>query len=87
MVKFHYDPERCDLPYDPREYRPTKCLVCLDVCPHSLLMFRPTEEKSEDGAPKRYEIHMTFKSYADKYCPDCLKCVENCPTQAIRITF
>ncbi|MEX2705476.1 MAG: 4Fe-4S binding protein [Candidatus Freyrarchaeum guaymaensis] len=30
---------------------------------------------------------MTFKSYADKYCPDCLKCVENCPTQAIRITF
>jgi len=53
MVKFHYDPDRCDLPYDPREYRPTKCLVCLDVCPHSLLMFRPMEEKGEDGGPQK----------------------------------
>ncbi|MHA1579920.1 MAG: 4Fe-4S binding protein [Candidatus Freyarchaeota archaeon] len=30
---------------------------------------------------------MTFKAYADKHCPHCLKCVENCPTQAIRVTF
>jgi ferredoxin len=50
-------------------------------------MFNPMKEKDKDGAPIKYEIYLTFKSYANKYCPDCLRCVENCPTQAIKITF
>ena len=85
MVKFRFDPTKCILPYDPNEYRPTKCLKCLDVCPGSLLMFRPLKEKNEDGAPKTFEIHMIFKAYADKFCSDCLKCVNICPEQAIEI--
>ncbi len=85
MVKFKYDPKKCDLPYDPIEYYPINCLKCLEVCPHALLMFRPMKKKNEDGTPVRYEIHMTFKYYGKKYCPDCLKCVEVCPSQAIKI--
>ena len=87
MVKFYFDLEKCDLPYDPNENRPTTCLKCLEVCPYALLMFRTMKEKGENGIPLRYDIHMTFKSYANKYCPDCLKCVEVCPSQAIKITF
>ncbi len=85
MVKFIYDAEKCLLPYDPERLRPTVCLKCLEVCPKSLLMFRPVREKRPDGAPARYEIYMTFKSQADNYCPSCLKCVEVCPKKAIKI--
>ena len=87
MVKFKYDPQKCDLPYDPEELRPTKCLKCLQVCPYNLLMFVPLKEKDIDGAPKKFKIHMVFKSLSDKYCRDCLKCVEICPVQAIKIKF
>ncbi|MEM3563584.1 MAG: 4Fe-4S dicluster domain-containing protein [Candidatus Jordarchaeaceae archaeon] len=87
MVKFQYNPQKCYLPHAPSENRPTKCLKCLDLCPHSLLMFKPTKEKSGDGAPIRYEIYLTFKAYANKYCPQCLKCAENCPNQAIKISI
>ncbi|MBS7247984.1 MAG: 4Fe-4S dicluster domain-containing protein [Candidatus Jordarchaeales archaeon] len=85
MVKFTYDPEKCVLPHDPDHLRPTVCLKCLDACPRSLIMFRPLREKGPNGAPVRYEIHMAFKSQADKYCPGCLKCVEVCPEKAIQI--
>lgn len=85
MFKFKYDPEKCDLPFDPNENRPTNCLKCLEVCPNSLLMFIPMKEKRDDGAPKRYKITMIFKAYGKKFCPDCLKCVEICPSQAITI--
>ncbi len=85
MVKFQFDPSKCILPYDANELRPTKCLKCLDVCPASLLMFRPLKEKDEFGAPKFFEIHMIFKAYSKKFCPDCLKCVDICPEQAIKI--
>lgn len=85
MVRFKFDSKKCDLPYDPNELRPTKCLKCLEVCPHSLLMFKPLKEKDDDGAPVKFEIHMVFKSYANTFCPDCLKCVEICPFQAIKI--
>ncbi|MBD3255077.1 MAG: 4Fe-4S dicluster domain-containing protein [Candidatus Lokiarchaeota archaeon] len=67
--------------------RPTNCLKCLDVCPKSLLMFRPMEEMDETGAPIRYEIHMVFKAFAKKFCPDCLKCVDICPSNAIELGF
>ncbi len=87
MVKFKYNHKKCDLPYDPAELRPTKCLKCLDICPKSLLMFIPFKKKDKDGAPVRFEIHMIFKSFADKFCPDCMKCVEICPSQAIKISF
>ncbi len=87
MVKFKYNSKKCDLPYEPEELRPTKCLKCLEVCPHNLLMFVPLKEKDRDGAPKKFKIHMIFKSFAKKFCPGCLKCVEICPTQAIRIKF
>ena len=85
MVKFYYDPKKCELPYDPSERRPTHGQGCLDVCHKSLLIFKQMKMKREDGAPSRFEIHMTFKSYAKKFCPDCLKCVEVCPSQAIKI--
>lgn len=84
-VKFEFNPKKCDLPYDPEELRPTKCLKCLEACPHNLLMFRPLKAKDEDGAPIKFEIHMVFKSFANKHCPDCLKCAEICPSQAIKI--
>jgi len=87
MVKFKYNPKKCDLPYDPAELRPTKCLKCLEVCPKSLLMFRPLKMKDNNGTPVRFEIHMLFKSYADIFCPDCMKCVDICPSQAIEISF
>jgi ferredoxin len=51
-------------------------------------MFRPIEDKErrEQGkAPEFFEIYMVFKAYGDKFCPDCLKCVEVCPKQAIEI--
>ncbi len=85
MVRFVYNAERCTLPYDPEQRRPTTCLKCIEACPKSLLMFRPLKKKSPDGAPGRYEIYMAFRSRADKYCPSCLKCVEVCPNGAIRI--
>ncbi|MBS7288431.1 MAG: 4Fe-4S dicluster domain-containing protein [Candidatus Freyarchaeota archaeon] len=85
MVKFIYDAEKCVLPHDPEQLRPTVCLKCIEACPKSLLMFRPVREKDLSGAPVRYEIHMAFKSQADKYCPSCLRCVEVCPKKAIRI--
>jgi len=90
IVKFQFDPNRCVLPYDPSELRPTKCLKCLDVCPNSLIMFRPLVEKDEREKgedPKFFEIYMVFKAYGAKYCPECLKCVEICPEQAITIKF
>jgi len=87
MVKFKFNPEKCELPHDSNENRPTKCLKCLEICPHSLLLFRPMKKKGKDGAPLMHEIHMTFKAYAAKFCPDCLKCVEECPSQAIKINF
>jgi len=87
MVKFYYDPEKCDLPLDIKENRPIKCLKCLDACPYSLIMFRPMKKMSEDGAPLRYEIYMTFKAYSKELCPNCLKCVKICPSQAINIVI
>jgi len=87
MVKFRYFPEKCELPLDIEENRPTTCLKCLDACPNSLLMFKPMKDKDENGAPLRYEIYMTFKAYGNKYCADCMKCVEICPSQAIKIIF
>jgi ferredoxin len=53
-------------------------------------MFRPIENKDErerGEAPKFFEIYMVFKAYGNKFCPDCLKCVEICPEQAINIKF
>ncbi|MFX0186222.1 MAG: 4Fe-4S dicluster domain-containing protein [Candidatus Hodarchaeota archaeon] len=85
MVKFYYDNKKCELLYDQAEYRPTKCLKCLDICPYSLLMFVPMKEMRKDGAPSKFKIHLTFRSYADKFCPECLKCVEECPSNAIKI--
>lgn len=85
MVKFVYDAERCVLPHDPEKLRPTVCLKCIEACPKALLMFRPLKEKGADGSPVRYEIYMTFRSQASKYCPSCLKCVEVCPKKAIQI--
>jgi ferredoxin len=85
MVKFLYDPEKCELPYDDNLKRPSKCLKCLEICPYSLIMFRPMKEVAKDGSPLRYEIYMTFKSKGDNYCPDCQKCVEICPNKAIEI--
>lgn len=87
MVKFKFDQTKCILPYDPEELRPTKCLKCLDVCPNSLLIFRPLKEKSEDGAPVKFEIYMTFRSYGNKFCPDCLRCVNICPEKALELKF
>lgn len=87
IVKFLFDSNKCILPYDPSELRPTKCLRCLEVCPNSLIMFRPLKEKDKNGAPKFFEIYMPFKSYGKKYCPNCLKCVDICPEQAIEIKF
>lgn len=90
IVKFQYDSNKCILPYDPSELRPTICLKCLEVCPNSLLMFRPLEEKDEREKgedPKFFEIYMVFKAYGNKFCPDCLKCVDICPEQAINIKF
>ena len=90
IVKFHFDSTKCILPYDPDELRPIKCLKCLYVCPHSLIMFRPFKNKKErekGEAPKFFEIYMVFKAYGNKFCPDCLKCVEVCPEQAITIKF
>jgi len=84
-VKFIYDGKKCFLPYDPEQRRPTRCLKCIEACPKSLLMFRPTKEKGPDGSPVKYEIYMTFRSQADKYCPSCLKCVEVCPEGAIQV--
>ena len=80
---------KCDLPNDPNENRPTQCMKCLDICPHSLLLFRPVGLKLKKGGPppERYKIKMTLKEYAKKFCPDCLKCVEICPSEAINITF
>jgi ferredoxin len=45
------------------------------------------KEIAKDGAPVRYEIYMTFKSYGNKYCPDCQKCVDICPEKAIMINI
>ncbi len=87
MVKFYYDPEKCELLHEPSEKRPIRCLKCLEVCPYSLLMFRPMNDIGEVEIPLRYEIYMTFKSIASKYCPDCLKCIDECPSQAIKIEF
>ena len=87
MVKFEYDLEKCDLPFDPEQNSPAKCLKCLEVCPGSLLMFVPMKAKRKEFFPERYKISMIFKAYAAKFCPDCLKCVEECPSQAIKITL
>jgi len=87
MVKFQFDQTKCILPYDPEELRPTKCLKCLDVCPNSLLIFRPLKEKDKEGNPVKFEIYMTFRTYGKKFCPDCLKCVNICPEKALKIKF
>jgi len=87
MVEFQFDKAKCILPYNKKYKRPIKCLKCLEICPKSLLMFRPFEEREKNGAPIQYEIHMSFKSYGDKFCPECMKCVNICPSNALKIRF
>ena len=89
MVKLHFDMNKCYLPNDPDLDRPSQCMICLDSCPHSLILFRPLgmRRKKDGPPPERYKIHLTMKEYAKKFCPECLKCVEVCPSDALRITF
>ena len=64
---------------------PLSCRRCLLVCPTSVLGLGTSvgPEKYKEIDPR----HFIVRGVRDQFCTGCLKCVEVCPTDAIRISF
>lgn len=62
---------------------PESCLKCIQACPAYILVLKPIGTKKMSEYVKKWEIRAIFKDR----CNGCMKCVEICPEQCIRIEF
>ncbi len=60
---------------------PKKCSKCVKSCPAKVLVLKPTGTKKLSDYVKKWYIRPLYKNY----CNGCMRCVELCPENCIKI--
>ncbi len=62
---------------------PKSCIKCVQECPVKIFVLKPIGTKNMSCYVKEWRIKAIFKDM----CNGCMKCVEACPENCIKVEF